>query len=161
MICLNETPETLITQGDLQRRIDFSGCTSQRLNHQRTCRFLQRTLSRYMHQCGSVSRVSPRAKMTQDILLRSIQLSRYLSVEHKLIVDPVIQRNAYFAYPENLLLSMTTEIVSIYANWKFVAFLKVLSSSRTSVVRHFKVPKLRFNAHEVYYLIDWQNSHIT
>src|SRR6218665_4131064 len=67
MICLNETPETLITQGDLQQRIDFSGCTSQRLSHQRTCRFLQRTLSRYMHQCGSVSKVSPRAKMAQDI----------------------------------------------------------------------------------------------
>src|SRR6218665_1206088 len=56
---------------------------------------------------------------------------------------------------------MTTEIVSIYANWQFVAFLKARSSSRTSAVRHFKVPKLRFDAHEVYDIIDWQNSHIT
>src|SRR6218665_550615 len=103
----------------------------------------------------------PSCKDDARHLLRSIQLSRYLLVEHKLIVDPVIQRNAYFAYQENLLLSMTTEMVSIYANWQFVAFLKVRSSCRTSVVRHFKVPKLRFNAHEVYYLIDWQNSHIT
>src|SRR6218665_3763183 len=75
----------------------------------------------------------PSCKDDARHLLRPIQLSRYLSVEHKLIVDPVIQRNAYFAYPENLLLSMTTEIVSIYANWQFVAFLKVRSSSRTSV----------------------------
>src|SRR6218665_3626077 len=53
----------------------------------------------------------PSCKDDARHLLRSIQLSRYLSVEHKLIVDPVIQRNAYFAYPENLLLSMTTEII--------------------------------------------------
>src|SRR6218665_3045180 len=89
----------------------------------------------FMHHGCSVSRVSPRAKMTQDIC--SVPSSfPVISVEHTLIVDPVIQRNAHFAYPENLLLSMTTEIVSIYANWQLVAFLKVHSSSRTSVVRH-------------------------
>src|SRR6218665_2563553 len=52
-------------------------------------------------------------------------------------------------------------IVSIYANWQFVAFLKARSSSRTSAVRQFKVSKLRFDAHEVHDLIDWQNSHTT
>src|SRR6218665_1889404 len=97
-------------------------------------------------------------------LLRSIQLSRYLSVEHKCIVDPFIQRNAYFAHPENLLLSMTTDDrqhTCIRELAIFVAFLKARSSSRTSAVRQFKVPKLRFDAHEGYDLIDWQNSPIT
>ena len=28
-------------------------------------------------------------------------------------------------------------------------------------MRQFKVPELRFDAREVYHLIDWQNSHIT
>jgi hypothetical protein len=39
--------------------------------------------------------------------------------------------------------------------------LKACSSTRTSAVRQFKVPELRFDAREVYHLIDWQNSHIT
>src|SRR6218665_3409245 len=58
----------------------------------------------------------PSCKDDARHLLRSIQLSRYLLVEHKLIVDLVIQRNAYFFYPENLILFMITERVSIYAS---------------------------------------------
>ena len=34
---------------------------------------------------------------------------RYQMDELKAIVDPVIQRNSYFAHPENLLLSMMTD----------------------------------------------------
>jgi len=42
-------------------------------------------------------------------VLSSIKLSRYLSNELKSVVHPVIQRNAYFAHPENLLLSLITD----------------------------------------------------
>jgi len=42
-------------------------------------------------------------------LHQMIVKSRYLSPKHKKIVDPVIQRNAYFAHPENLLLAMITD----------------------------------------------------
>src|ERR1043165_8098530 len=38
---------------------------------------------------------------------------------------------------------------------------KACSSPRISAVRQLKVPELRFDAREVYHLIDWQNSHIT
>jgi len=94
-------------------------------------------------------------------LLCSIQLSCYLSVEHKCIVNPIKQRNAYFAHPENLLLSMITDDRQHIRKLAILRILKARSSSRTSAVRQFKVPKLRFDAHEVYDLIDWQNSHIT
>ena len=38
-----------------------------------------------------------------------IKNSRYQTDELKAMVDPVIQRNSYFAHPENLLLSMMTD----------------------------------------------------
>src|SRR6218665_2188963 len=42
-------------------------------------------------------------------LIHMIHYSRYLSTELKRIVDPVIQRNSYFAYLENLLIAMATD----------------------------------------------------
>src|SRR6218665_2863621 len=42
-------------------------------------------------------------------LIQMIHYSRYLSTELKRIVDPVIQRNSYFAYLENLLIAMATD----------------------------------------------------
>ena len=38
-----------------------------------------------------------------------IKNTRYQRDDRKAIVDPVIQRNSYFAHPENLLLSMMTD----------------------------------------------------
>ena len=38
-----------------------------------------------------------------------IKNSRYQTDELKVIADPVIQRNSYFAHPENQLLSMMTD----------------------------------------------------
>jgi len=38
-----------------------------------------------------------------------VQYTRYLPIELKKIVDPVIQRNAYSAHPENLLISIATD----------------------------------------------------
>jgi len=42
-------------------------------------------------------------------LFRMVQYTRYLPIELKKIVDPVIQRNAYSAHPGNLLISMATD----------------------------------------------------
>jgi hypothetical protein len=39
----------------------------------------------------------------------TVHLVQSLSSRVKLIVQPVIQRNAYFAHPENLLLSMMSD----------------------------------------------------
>ena len=42
-------------------------------------------------------------------LWRTIVLSRYMSDELKAIIDPVIQRNAYFGCSENMLLAMLSD----------------------------------------------------
>ena len=42
-------------------------------------------------------------------LYQLIHATRYLPTELKAIVDPVIQRNSYFAHPENVLLAMVTD----------------------------------------------------
>ena len=41
-------------------------------------------------------------------MFMTIKNLRYQTDELKAIVDPVIQRNSYFAHPENLLLSIMT-----------------------------------------------------
>src|SRR6218665_347637 len=97
------------------------------------------------------SKAKPSCKDGARHLLRSIQLSRYLSVEHTRIVDHVIQRNDYFAHPENLLLSMIKDDCQHIRELAIRRILQALSSSRPSAVRQFK---LRFDAHEVYDLID-------
>src|ERR1043165_3364415 len=90
-------------------------------------------------------------------LLRSVHLSRYLTVEQKRTVDPVIQRNAYFAQLENLLLSMITDKSSAPTRIQNLSYsFKACSSPRTSAVRQFiqsSLPELRFDAREVYHLI--------
>lgn len=48
-------------------------------------------------------------------LFGMIQKSRYLPIEFKKIIDPVIQRNGYFGHPENILLAMLTA-VNTYVN---------------------------------------------
>jgi hypothetical protein len=42
-------------------------------------------------------------------LFKLISYSRYLPEKLKRIIDPVIQQNAYFAHPENILLAMLTD----------------------------------------------------
>ena len=83
-------------------------------------------------------------------LLSSIKFSRYLSNELKSVVHPVIQRNAYFAHPENLLLSLNTDERQHIRELGIRRILKTRETETTkSSVRQFQVPKLNFEAHDV------------
>ena len=42
-------------------------------------------------------------------LARAIHLLRYLHVELKHAIEPILKRNGYFAHPVNLLLTMITD----------------------------------------------------
>ncbi|KAE9521573.1 hypothetical protein AGLY_018037 [Aphis glycines] len=53
--------------------------------------------------------IHPTRKDGARRLWKLISASRYLSTELKAIIDPVIQRNSYFAHPENLFLAMLTD----------------------------------------------------
>lgn len=82
-------------------------------------------------------------------LFKLIQLSRYLPVELKKIVDPVIQRNGYFASPENILLGMLTDERKCIRELALRRILKVRNSYKDSVnnkCRKFVIPNINFQA---------------
>lgn len=98
-------------------------------------------------------------------LWRTITLSRYLPTELKRIIDPVIQRNAYFGHCENILISMLADHRHSIRELGARRILKARKQSSQSVhknfVREFTVPKINFLANDYVELIDWQTSVIT
>jgi hypothetical protein len=104
-------------------------------------------------------KINPSCKNGAKHLWQTIRKSRYLSDELKALIDPVIQRNAYFGHHENILLSMITD------NRKHIRELgmrRILRArSQKYGIRQFCVPTLNFAANDYIDLIDWQNTNIT
>lgn len=88
-----------------------------------------------------------------------VSATRYLPAKLKAIVDPVIQRNSYFAHPENLLLAMLTDPQQ---HIRKLAARRILKARRnkSNGLRLFQVPSLNFNASSYTDLIEW-NENIT
>jgi hypothetical protein len=89
-----------------------------------------------------------------------IKASRYLPLKYRLTVDESIQRNAFFAHHENILLAM---IHDSREDVRELACRRILHARKSKVVtlRRFTVPSLNFNAKEYYYLIDWTKTKVT
>ena len=89
-------------------------------------------------------------------MFKLIQTSRYLP-EHLLeIIDPVIQRNAFFAHPENLLLAMAMDERKHIRELAFRRLLKSRNQpSLCKNVRNFLPPDLNFQATDYTELINW------
>lgn len=85
--------------------------------------------------------------------------SRYLPQELKSVVDPVIKRNAFFAHPENLLLSMLSDEQKHVRELAARRILKARAASDSSQLRVFEVPKINLNASSYIDLIDWQQTY--
>lgn len=102
---------------------------------------------------------SPSCKNGAKHLWQTIVRSRYLSDDLKAVVDPVIQRNAYFGHPENLLLSMITD------ERKYIRELGMRRILRARLeqygIRQFHVPQLNFSAADYIDIIDWQKTTVT
>lgn len=83
-----------------------------------------------------------------------ISLSRCLEQSVKDVIDPVIQRNSYFAHPENILLAMS---VDERLDVRIDALNKILKcrNEKTSRVRDFKLQPLKFDAEDYTHLITW------
>lgn len=107
-------------------------------------------------------------------LFDTVRMSRYLPEELKVVVDPVIQRNAYFGHPENILLAMLTDERKHIRELGFRRILKARAteklpkkitkkrkSTETKAIREFAIPKLNFEATDYVDLINWQESHVT
>jgi hypothetical protein len=101
---------------------------------------------------------SPRCTDGARHLWKLINYSRYLAGELREIVDAVIQRNAYFAHPENILLAMMSDE---RPNIRKLAIKRVLAAradtSTTATIRAFKVPSLIFGVTDYYEMIDWSS----
>ncbi|KAK3924212.1 2,6-dihydroxypyridine 3-monooxygenase [Frankliniella fusca] len=100
-------------------------------------------------------------------VLRMVQNSRYLPERIKKVIDPVIERNAFFAHPENILLAM---LVDHDDNVRQLGVEKVLqarldaensTSDAPKSIRPFHVPKLNFEAECYWRLIDWETTTVT
>lgn len=98
----------------------------------------------------------PTCKNVARHLWKLIYASRYLLTELIANIDSVIQRNIYFAQPENLFLAMLTDPQKHIPELAARRILKT-RSIKTNRVRLFKLPDINFNA--LYYidLIDWQD----
>lgn len=90
-------------------------------------------------------------------LFKLIELTRYLSTTLKAVIDPVIQRNSYFAHPENLLLAMMTDSQPCIRE---LALSRILTarSATSNKLRLFQLPKVNLNASTYYDLLNWQEN---
>lgn len=97
-------------------------------------------------------------------LFAAIQRSRYLPAKLRTVVDSSIQQNAFFALPENILLSMMTdELVEVrkLALDRLLAAREAETDSVNGWVRFNKVPKLNFKANNYYDMINWKSITLT
>ncbi|CAH0558644.1 unnamed protein product [Brassicogethes aeneus] len=85
-----------------------------------------------------------------------VQTTRYLPDGIKKIIDPVIQRNAFFCHPENMLLAM---IVDEREHIRELGYSRVLRAKteipKGKSVRNFVTPLIHFDATDYTELIDW------
>ncbi|CAH2098786.1 unnamed protein product [Euphydryas editha] len=91
--------------------------------------------------------------------------SRYLEQRLKKIIDIVIQRNAYFAHPENILLAMLGDERQMIREKAVNLILQTrqenVSSAEVAEVRSFNVPPLNMNAKDYTEMIDWKKIEVT
>lgn len=93
-------------------------------------------------------------------LLNMIKMSRYMSNNELKIIDPVIQRNAYFGHPENVLLTMLFD-KRPYSDLALRMIISARELYPIIQIRTFKIPKLNFSADDYVDLIDWTNVEVT
>ena len=72
------------------------------------------------------------------------------------VINPVIQRNAYFSHPENLILAMLIDDKPIIRTLALRRILKTRNQTQNDIgVRKFKVPNINFEADEYYEMINY------
>lgn len=96
-------------------------------------------------------------------ILKVIQTTRHLPEDLKNIIDPVIQRNAFFCHPENMMLAM---IMDDRQHMRELGYRRILKARNVTPeqegnVRIFKVPAINFYAKDYTELIDWTTCVLT
>lgn len=93
-------------------------------------------------------------------VFKLIQFSRCFNQKVKEIIDPVIQRNAFFAHPENLLLAMISDK---RRDTRELGLRRIIEARKntTRSIRVFKLPQLNFSATDYVDMIIWAESQVT
>lgn len=100
-------------------------------------------------------KTEPRLENGAKHLWKMISLSRGLPNNIKIIIDKVIQDNAYFAHPENVLVAM---LVDTRQHIRELAVRRILKARKLGIKKRiFKIPKINFDAEDYIDLIDWSN----
>lgn len=89
-------------------------------------------------------------------IFQSLRLVRKLPKNIQKIVKPIIERNAFFCHPENVLLSMISDERPTIRElgWRRIKKARE-NASRGSTVRKFILPKLNFDCDNYVSLINW------
>lgn len=105
----------------------------------------------------------PSCKYASRHLHEAIKRSRYLPQELKKVIDPVIQRNGYYAHPENILLSMLTDDRQYVRELGLRRILKVRKNKTQGNLnqRKFKIPKIVFDSKDYIDMINWKDEIIS
>lgn len=94
-------------------------------------------------------------------IFQLIILSRFLPGNLKSIVDSVIERNAFFAHPENLLISMLVDDRDYIRELALRRIIKAREAESPTKRRIFRIPKINFSAKDYTEIIVWHESQIT
>ncbi|ESN96663.1 hypothetical protein HELRODRAFT_163757 [Helobdella robusta] len=90
-----------------------------------------------------------------------ILISRYLPTNLRTIVDSVIERNAFYAHPVNLLVSMLFDDRDYIRELACRRIIKARNTDNGFKQRIFKTPKLNFSAKDYTEIISWQECQVT
>lgn len=89
-------------------------------------------------------------------LLNMIRRSRGFEEKILKIIDPVIQRNGFYAHPENLLLAMVTDEARSIRELGYRRLLKIRQQKqKNKCIRFFTIPKINFSATDLAASSSW------
>ena len=94
-------------------------------------------------------------------LMRSIELLRFLPKKLQDYVRPVLQRNAYWAHPEAVLLAMVADSNPEVRDQAVTTIMHCRQQQHTENVRPYLLPSLNFEAGSYTELLDWEEELIT
>ncbi|KAB0792880.1 hypothetical protein PPYR_12500 [Photinus pyralis] len=83
-----------------------------------------------------------------------VEFSRFFPKNVLKIIDPVIERNAFFCHPENILLALLTDEDLTYKELGIRRVLKARNNYKPGI-RLFTVPSINFKATHCSQLIFW------
>lgn len=91
-----------------------------------------------------------------------MRLSQTLPKRCKTIINKVLHRNAFFAHPENILISMIHDKEQHVRELGWRRIIKARSKqSPEGEVRSFAVPELIYDSQNYYGMINWQKTEVT